>query len=545
MARDPKITASEVVGHLGGPSNIKEYTNCLTRFRVRVNNSDNVDLNAIKNNPNVMGVVEKNGQLQIILGPSFVDKVVAEVKKQFPELVSGGFIDENLDNELQKNSSQDLAAIAKTNKSNARPQGGVQIFLSKFAEAFAPLIWSFIGTGLLCGLAGILSAIWKDVPLTDAAGELTGKTGWSSVMAESWFNIITVSMYTWKEVFMAIAGFRIALVFGGVPIAGAVLAAMFMDHFSGIFLSPFIPILSDTGIVTGFNFLGIHIMDPLTNWLTIGWRPAGDATTGYSLGGPNGNLFGALMLAFLSVPVAKFFTRVIPEVVEVVFVPVATVFVMTFAGYFVIVPIAGMMFSAVTWITSLAVGNPLVTALIAFLFSWMVVFGLHQGMVPIYLAGYSAMVAEYGEAMIPLLAITILGGMGQVGAAIGLYFKAPKGSNVKQAAKFAIIPGILGVGEPILFGLSLPRPKIMLSGMLGSAVGGFTIGMLTVFGVQLGIASVGPSGIFGIPTAMALINGTVGHQLVAIPLYTGVIALTIAAGTMWVYIIGVKGVDLS
>ena len=44
----------------------------------------------------------------------------------------------------------------------------------------------------------------------------------------------------------------------------------------------------------------------------------------------------------------------------------------------------------------------------------------------------------------------------------------------------AIIPGILGIGEPLIYGVSLPRVKPFITAMIGAAFGGFFIGAMNL-----------------------------------------------------------------
>lgn len=169
-------------------------------------------------------------------------------------------------------------------------------------------------------------------------------------------------------------------------------------------------------------------------------------------------------------------------------------------------------------------------------------FGVHQGFVPVY----ATLIAELG--FNPLLAVLAMGGAGQVGCAIGLYFKADKDSNLRNQIRGAIVPGILGIGEPLIYGVTLIRPKMFLCAMIGAGIGGFYLGCLSMFGITIGLNVMsGPSGILAAPLMIATIgNETLpGHNLLAISLFTSALALAYAGGAASVFAIGTKGVDLS
>ncbi|MCV5216932.1 PTS N-acetylmuramic acid transporter subunit IIBC, partial [Escherichia coli] len=81
--------------------------------------------------------------------------------------------------------------------------------------------------------------------------------------------------------------------------------------------------------------------------------------------------------------------------------------------------------------------NPLGAAILAGLFLISVVFGIHQGFVPVY---FALMETQGFNSLFPILAMA---GGGQVGASMALYFKAKKDALLRTQVKGAIIPGLL------------------------------------------------------------------------------------------------------
>ena len=89
---------------------------------------------------------------------------------------------------------------------------------------------------------------------------------------------------------------------------------------------------------------------------------------------------------------------------------------------------------------------------------------------------------------------------GQVGAALALYSRAGKDSLLRTQVKGTIIPGILGVGEPLIYGVTLPRVKPFITACCGGALGGFLVGLISWLGLPVGLNTVfGPSGIVALP----------------------------------------------
>lgn len=532
--KDVNATAKSIISALGGASNISTFTNCWTRFRADVNDLKKIKKETIEKIENVIGVAIVGQQVQVILGQGFVERVTNEVAKLHPEIPRGGAVDQNLD------PAQDLATIAAANKAavKAGHVSGIQQFFQKFSNVFTPLIFGFIGAGVLSGIGGIIQSIFTHVEGTGESAAIV----WDSDIALSWKYTFAVMLDAWTSAFIIIVGWRTAQVFGGVPVAGALVACMFVPKFGGVWVLPFISQGSE-----GFNFLGIPIVDPMHNWLTIGFRPAEVANeageiTGYSLAYASGSIFGAMMLVFISIPIINKLKEWTPDIVEMVVVSMTSIILLTLIGYFLVIPVSGLIYTITAFLFSHIYSNPLGAGLLAFIFLWAVVFGVHQGFVPVY----ATLIAELG--FNPLLAVLAMGGAGQVGAAIGLYFKADKDSNLRNQIRGAIVPGILGIGEPLIYGVTLIRPKMFLCAMIGAGIGGFYLGCLSMFGITVGLNVMsGPSGILAAPLMIATIgNETLpGHNLLAISLFTSALALAYASGAASVFVIGTKGVDLS
>ncbi len=92
------------------------------------------------------------------------------------------------------------------------------------------------------------------------------------------------------------------------------------------------------------------------------------------------------------------------------------------------------------------------------------------------------MEAQGFNSLFPILAMA---GAGQVGASLALYARAKKETTIRTQIKGAIIPGILGIGEPLIYGVTLPRVKPFVTACIGGAAGGFFIGLISYLGLPL------------------------------------------------------------
>lgn len=135
----PSVIAKNVVEKVGGKENISSMFYCMTRLRMTVVDESKVSKEGLKLIEGVMGVVESNGQLQIILGPGRVIKVANEVKA-----LTGIDVGE-LDEAKVKHD--------EIKEKNATP---FKLLLRKISSIFIPLIPAFIACGLVTGLYNII-----------------------------------------------------------------------------------------------------------------------------------------------------------------------------------------------------------------------------------------------------------------------------------------------------------------------------------------------------------------------------------------------------
>lgn len=142
------------------------------------------------------------------------------------------------------------------------------------------------------------------------------------------------------------------------------------------------------------------------------------------------------------------------------------------------------------------------------------------------------------NSLFPILAMA---GGGQVGAAFALYMRAKKDSMLRTQVKGSIVPGILGIGEPLIYGVTLPRVKPFVTACLGGAVGGFFVGLVAYLGLPVGLNTVfGPSGVVALP----LMTSNVGI-FAGMAVYAAGLAVSYIAGFILTWMFGSKDVDLS
>lgn len=233
-----------------------------------------------------------------------------------------------------------------------------------------------------------------------------------------------------------------------------------------------------------------------------------------------GGIFAILIVCYLACYVEKFFRNHIKNTLEIFITPTLTLLIMGFASLMIIQPIAGYLSD---WITKgvqygLQHGGLISGGILGGCFLPTVMLGIHQSLVPIH----QQLVEVLGNN--PLFPILSMAGAGQVGAGIAVYFMT-KNKNLKNITKGALPVGILGIGEPLIYGVTLPLFKPFIAACLGGAVGG-------AVGAVAGVTSAIAFGVSGVVLLLALSN------LHSVIFYTVGFLAAIVAGALFTWLMG-------
>ena len=499
---------------VGGDKNIKSFTNCQTRLRINVKDISKVDKKLLSEIDGSFGVNITGEQVQVVFGTGYVVKAANSFEKA-TSAKRGAEVDENAD----------LSLLAKENKEKQKVKNTsvFQRFIGKFASIFAPMVLGFIGAGILSGISGILNSSF----MTNGH--------WTNVTAESWSNIFGVLLNIWKATFLVIVGWRTSEAFGGTGVIGAIIAGLYVGAFAGSVTGAFVHTGSPTEDT--INFLGIKVHHAANNWLTAGFRPSFDSSGKFVLGYPSGSVFGVMISAGLIGIIQKGIRKIVHPNLDMVITPTITLLALLILNFVLIFPISGYIFTGVAFLFKHLYGTPFGAALLSSMFLITVVFGVHQGFVPIY----AALIAETGvNGLFPVLGMA---GAGQVGMAIALWFRAEKNGILRRQIQGAIIPAFLGIGEPLIYGVSLPRVKPFITASIGGGLGGFFIGAINLWGGNpIGLNTMfGPSGLLATPL-MTSVNGSIVQGIL---FYLAGLGISYLGGFGLTYIFGYKNVDLA
>ena len=205
-----------------------------------------------------------------------------------------------------------------------------------------------------------------------------------------------------------------------------------------------------------------------------------------------GGIIGVIIGVWLLSKIEKALRKRIPDVLDLIVTPFLTLLITGLIYVFIVMPLAGYFSDGLIYVLSFIINssNPVVNVISGYVLSAvflpMVLLGLHHGLIPIYAVQLEQL---GGVSLFPVLAMA---GAGQVGAAIAIYLKAKKTGNhrLQKVVTGALPAGFLGVGEPLIYGVTLPMFKPFFTAGLGAGFGGAYV-MLT--GVMAN--AWGPSGL--------------------------------------------------
>lgn len=417
--------AKNLVELLGGKENIKSVANCMTRCRLELRDYSKADMEKIKKSEGALGVVNAEGQLQVIYGPGKVNKVTAEVSKIVGKPVLLG----------------EDAVKATKEKLKEKNDTKFKNLLKKLGNVFIPLIPLFVACGLVLAVNNICNVQFGDAYKTTTAAQIIGLVG------NGVFSILSI-----------LVGVNAAKEFGSdMPMMGGVLGG----------------ILSSAALAN----------------ITLFGKPL---TPG------RGGIISVILVVVLSVYIEKACRKFVPDVLDLFVTPLVTLTVSVLAALFILQPVGGAISDSIgTLVAQTIASDNMVISVISgavsgALFLPLVMTGMHQALTPIH----ADLIANAGfTVLLPILATA---GMAQVGATIAV-LRRTKNERLKKTAKNGLVPGFLGIGEPLIYGITLPLGKPFLGACLGAGVGGAVMAIFKVGAVAMGVS--------GLPLALLIANG--------------------------------------
>ncbi len=415
--------AQKIVELIGGKDNILKVANCMTRLRVTLKDESKVNSEELKKTVGILGIVQDGSYIQIVLGPGKAKKVadicIEELKLPKDTLVAGDW-------------KENKATIKGTQKENKFKKA-----INVIANIFIPLIPAIIAAGIFNGLASLITTL-------QGQGTLPAEGFWQ--VTQLMFSLIGGAFLGYFAIY---TGINSAKQFGATEALGGMIGAISIG----------------SNIVAISQTFGLYDEAvPLNSILTTG----------------KGGIIGVIMGVYILAKIEKAIRKRMPDVLELILTPLLSLLITVILFVFIIMPLAGFISDGLVALLSIIINssNPVVSVIsgyiLAALFLPMVLLGLHHGLIPIYAVQLEAM---GGVSLFPVLAMA---GAGQVGAAIAIYLIARRVKNerLKQVIVGALPAGFLGVGEPLIYGVTLPMFKPFITAGIGAGFGGAYV-MLT------------------------------------------------------------------
>lgn len=477
MTKEQQL-AERIIAAVGGMDNIDSVMNCMTRVRIKVLDENKVDDQELRHIDGVVGVIHDE-RIQVVVGPGTVNKV-ANHMAELSGVKLGDPIPHNHNDSEKMDYKSYAADKAKANKEAHKAKqknGKLNKVLKSIANIFIPLIPAFIGAGLIGGIAAVLSNLM-------VAGYISG--AWITQLITV-FNVIKDGMLAYLAIF---TGINAAKEFGATPGLGGVIGG--------------------TTLLTGIAGKNILM----------------NVFTGEPLQPGQGGIIGVIFAVWILSIVEKRLHKIVPNAIDIIVTPTIALLIVGLLTIFIFMPLAGFVSDSLVSDSLVSVVNGIISIggvfsgfIIGASFLPLVMLGLHHIFTPIHIEMINQSGATY------LLPIAAMAGAGQVGAALALWVRCKRNTTLRNTLKGALPVGFLGIGEPLIYGVTLPLGRPFLTACIGGGIGGAVIGGIG----HVGAKAIGPSGVSLLPLISD--NMYLGYIAGLLAAYAGGFVCTYLFGT--------------
>ena len=394
--------ASQIITAIGGPENVRSLTHCATRLRFELVDASKVDQNSLEHMQGVLGAVPQSGdRFQVVIGGGVA--TVYENIMHLPEMAGVGGASASDDGQK---SNADVKAEAR---SKARGKvAWLDSFFEYLSDSFRPILGVLLGASIIIALVNLLISL-NVIPNDEvSAGWVFVKAIWKGVF---YFLPIMVAYNASKKLKV------------DPWLGGAIMAMLMTPQFTG---------LMDAKTTTCVENAALGTKSCMANIFGLPM-----ALSDYS-----GNVFVPLLMAAVLALVYHGLKRIIPESVQLVFVPFFCMIIVGALTAFIIGPIGVWVGNGLgvglAWMNTHA---PFIFAIIIpMLYPFLVPLGLHWPLNALMLMNIQTLGYDF-----------IQGPMGVwnfacFGATAGVLFLAvrDKDKDMRQTALGALAAGLLG-----------------------------------------------------------------------------------------------------
>ncbi|HDD3294166.1 TPA: PTS transporter subunit EIIC [Staphylococcus aureus] len=472
MTKEQQL-AERIIAAVGGMDNIDSVMNCMTRVRIKVLDENKVYDQELRHIDGVMGVIHDE-RIQVVVGPGTVNKVANHMAELSGVKLGDPIPHHHNDSEKMdyKSYAADKAKANKEAHKAKQKNGKLNKVLKSIANIFIPLIPAFIGAGLIGGIAAVLSNLM-------VAGYISG--AWITQLITV-FNVIKDGMLAYLAIF---TGINAAKEFGATPGLGGVIGG--------------------TTLLTGIAGKNILM----------------NVFTGEPLQPGQGGIIGVIFAVWILSIVEKRLHKIVPNAIDIIVTPTIALLIVGLLTIFIFMPLAGFVSDSLVSVVNgiISIGGVFSGFIIGASFLPLVMLGLHHIFTPIHIEMINQSGATY------LLPIAAMAGAGQVGAALALWVRCKRNTTLRNTLKGALPVGFLGIGEPLIYGVTLPLGRPFLTACIGGGIGGAVIGGIGYIGAK----AIGPSGVSLLPLISD--NMYLGYIAGLLAAYAGGFVCTYLFGT--------------
>ena len=477
----------KILDGLGGPENIAHITHCATRLRVTPVSNDAVQNKKIEGLPGVLSVIEQSGQTQVVLGER-VEAVYNEI---------------NALPSMSGHAEGDTKVEAEGKKS-----GWLTNVFDVLSDSFRPLLWALLGTSMILTLIVFLQQLGFFGQYTDLTGQsvnidIINGARVADPEAAKALNTQWMQQFAFWYILKAAS----LSVLNFMPIMLGATAAKRLG--ANMWVGAAIPAALMTGTFTDLTALA----DPATKILNVPFFGLDLPLYAFSY---TGQVFPPLLAVALLAPFERFLKKVIPSMLQMVFVPMISVIVLVPVTAFLVGPIGiGVAMGISDFLKMVNDQAPaLVGALIAGLYLFMVPLGLHWPLNAVMINNLQTMGTDFIQSPMGAYNFAVFG------VVTGVAIKAKHDRELRQTAVGASMSGLLGgISEPSLYGVVLRYKRVIPIILVPAVIGGATISFLGVksyafaFTSLLSIPAMQPSHLYVIGLAIAFFGAMTGILL--------------------------------
>lgn len=406
-----------IIENVGGKSNVISVTHCVTRLRFKLQDESKAKTEQLRKTKGVMQIIQSGGQYQVVVGTH-----VDEIYKDLCQI--GGF------------SAGDTAPAAPAQEQKSGNL--ISRFLITMTGIFNPLLSLLMASGMIKAILVLLTVL----------GVLDSESGTYVIL----YGMGDALFYF----FPVVVGWSAAKKFGLKEIYGIVIG--------GVLTYPTLVALSSSeALYTVFNgtpfesevyttFLGIPVILP---------------SAGYA-----SSVIPAILIVFFASILYKFFQAHLPAMLRNFFTPFLTLLITMPVGFLVIGPIAIFIQGILTTIISFIIGinTGLAGLVIGTFWTILVLFGLHM---PVIMMFQLNIVTLGYDNINPLI---FAGALANMGACVGVYLRSKDADERQNLLIPSFVSAFFGISEPALYGVLIPRRKLLATTLLSAGVGGMIAG---------------------------------------------------------------------